>query len=141
MIVGRERNKAEGLQSIGDGAQHLCASEHGAGASQKYHFDLRSLDNGLRDRKQTPGARNHLEVGRGGLAIGKSKHGWILALEMSARITPRRAGLGRGAHIRHQYVAEWLLMEDYESAGPGWLRALVCGFRWTLHTQKRGCVS
>src|SRR5271157_2897892 len=98
MIVGCERNAAEGLQPMGDGVQHLCASDHCAGSSQEYQFDLRSLDDRLRERKQTTGERNHLEVGPGGLAICKPKHGRILALEMSARKTPRRTGLGRAAH-------------------------------------------
>jgi len=98
VIVGRKRNEAEGLQPIGDRAQHLCASEHGAGAGQEYQFDLRSLDDGLRERKQTTADRNHLEVGPGRLAICKPKHGWILTLEMSTRETPKRAGLGEVSH-------------------------------------------
>ena len=98
MIVGCERNEAEGLQAIRDRAQHLCAAEHCAGSRQEYQFDLRTLDDGRRERKQTTGERNHLEVGPGGLAICKSKHGRILALEMSARDTPRRAGLGEVNH-------------------------------------------
>jgi len=119
VIVGRERNEAEGLQPIGDGAQHLCATEHCSGSSQEYQFDLRSLDDGLRERKQATCDRNHLEVGPGGLAIGKPQHGRILPLEMSARHTPRLAGLGRAAHIRASMWREWLLTEDYESASPG----------------------
>ncbi|HEX9110722.1 MAG TPA: hypothetical protein VF845_04545 [Terriglobales bacterium] len=140
MIVGRERNEAEGLQSIGDGAQHLCTSEHCAGSSQEYQFDLRSLDEGLRERKQTTGERNHLEVGRGGLAICKPKHCRILALQMSARKTPRRVGLGRAAHIRHQYVAEWLLTEDYESARPGGCELWRAALASVPHREARLCV-
>jgi Flp pilus assembly pilin Flp len=98
------------------------------------------LDDGLRERKQTTGARNHPEVGRGGLAICKPKHCRILALQMSARKTPRRVGLGRAAHIRHQDVAEWLLTEDYETACPGdcelWRAALAS----VPHPEARLCI-
>jgi hypothetical protein len=120
VIVGRERNEAEGLQPIGDGAQHLCASEHCARSSQEYQFDLRPLDDGLRERKQTTGDRNHLEVGPGGLAICKPQYGRISPLEMSARYTPRRAGLGRAAHIKRQYVARVVTNRRLRKCQSGW---------------------
>jgi hypothetical protein len=55
LIVSRERSEAEGLQTLSDGGQHLCTSEHCAGSGQEYQFDLRSLVDGLRERKQTTG--------------------------------------------------------------------------------------
>jgi hypothetical protein len=141
MIVGCERNEAEGLQSIGDRAQHLCASEHCASSSQEYQFDLRSLDDGLRERKQTTGERNHLEVSPGGLAICKPKHGRIMAFEMSTRKTPRRAGLGRAAHIRHQYVAGVVTNRRLRKCWSGLVAGLGARPSLALHILKRGCVS
>jgi len=98
LIVCRERNEAEGLQPVADGGQHLCSSEHGAGFGQEHQPDPRSLVDGLRERKQTSGDRNHLKVGPDALAIWKPKHDWIIAVQMSAGAAPRRARLGRAAH-------------------------------------------
>src|SRR5271168_1817565 len=75
VIVGRERNEAERLQYMVDGAQHLRASQDGAAAGQEHQLDLRSLDDWLRDCKQTPGERNHLEVSPKALSIGQPQHG------------------------------------------------------------------
>jgi hypothetical protein len=60
--------------------QHFCASENCARASQEYQFNLRSLDDRLRERKETAAERNHLQVGPSGLAIWKAKDRRIQAL-------------------------------------------------------------
>ena len=98
MIVGRERNEAERLQRVGDGTQHLCASKHRAGAGQEHQLDSRSLDDGLRERKQATGERDYLEVRPDALAIWEPKHSRSIAFQMCARDTPRLAGLGEAIH-------------------------------------------
>jgi len=98
VIVGRERNKAERLQYMVDGTQHLCPSQHGAASGQEHQLDLRSLDDWLRDCKQAPSERNYLEVSPKALSIWQPKHSRSLAFKMSARDAPRRPGLGEATH-------------------------------------------
>jgi len=98
MIVGRERDETEGLQRVGDGAQHLCASQHRTGSGQEHQLDSRSLDDRLRKRKQTTGERNYLEVCPNALAIRETQHSRSGFFKTCTRDAPRRAGLGEAAH-------------------------------------------
>jgi hypothetical protein len=119
VIIGWERKEAKRLQGVVDRAQHLGRSQHRAASGQKHQFDLRSLRENLRDRKQASGKGDYLEAGSYALASRKPKYRWSIAFKMNARHPPRRTIWGRAAHNLLQYGIGELPTEDYISVCRG----------------------